>query len=575
MDQYYAWMNSERFGRISTSYESWDHATAMRIETSQYLKLLRASAWSSVAEHVFLNDLKWALNADNIKLNNHGVFVLRALLLVARVGESVTLSGGERDIPGYAIHNLMKIVHHVYDHDGWCAENSPQYDRVWLFLLDHIWDYFGDFLAQASARDEFKSILDKAKSVVGAQLYKGGYLVPRGDTQRLKTSEEPLLGTHYNTRVGIWTYATQALFCMATAGHASITHKHVDDTQLLLSYKGVDFFIDGGFHGHIYGDKRIPALKSSIGHSVLSVKEVDTLPPWQAYSTGTPPIQAETLYANETTCVMQKVVKNDGRLRRTVDIEQLGKLYVTDSWSLEGTQEPIIRFLVPTSCYISWGESHLTLTRAKHRIMLQFDRAVGVDVTTGESEPPFRGWSSNYAGKLQAAHCIEIRPSEPMSVGSLTYTIQTEVLPDYVWQDFLQSQLGRIGGAVAEQGLVGSALWEVDGFEKRTDVSGHDSVEIDFASVGDTASEKAGVLEIAFYDLGGNRIEVEAGTSKSPTYGDFTYVSIGAHGRASGKIRLEKPAFASYLILRGHEWQNYRPLYFTQQPVVKGLAEVR
>lgn len=565
--QYFSWMSGPRFSNISLSYESWDHATAMRIEALQYLKVTQPEVWTEDATAILYRDLTWALEKENIKLNNHGIFLLNSLLFVAKTGTPDQQKFSQNNLVDYAAKHLMSIVEYVYRDDGWCAENSPQYDRVWLALLRRVNNSFGDLLAETEIENKFDDILDKATKLISAQVYQDGHLVPRGDTQRLKTTEATLMGTHYSTRVGIWTHANTDLFLMATAGHTSITHKHVDDTQLLLSYRSVDFFIDGGHHGHIYSDPRVPALKSPVGHSVLTVPQFDELPPWLAYLGDEPKIRASMLHADSRSVIMRKSLGNAGTLHRDILLSQ-DCVHVTDSWILHGDYSPTSRFLLPSSCFIDWDQRALVITREGKRVRITFDKDIEISITTAEDAAPYRGWASRRSGAFEPAHCVDIQPSERSPSGALTYRISTEELPEDTRQQFEAAQNGQHGGIIASKS--GQAkLWSVSGFAKQYPIIGNTQTEITYSTVGDRASDKAGVLEIAFYDQGHHRLNLVDWGNVSPKFGDYRYLLVGQNGRTSERFTVPTPKGAHYLVLKGHSWLDYGPMFFSTPPVVR------
>jgi hypothetical protein len=566
ISKFYAWMADPRFREIAENYYSWDHATAMRIETSQYLKYLVPSAWTRSAEVVHDQDIDWGLAADNIGLNNHGVFLVTALLFVAKVGgfDPETLS--RKQLIEYSAARLMEIVDHVYDSEGWCAENSPQYDRVWLHLLRRVNDSFSDVLSESSVIDRFSEILEKASHLVAAQVYHDGFLVPRGDTQRIPTNETTLEGTHSSTRVGIWTHSNEDYFVMATAGHSSLTHKHVDDNQVLLSYRSVDFLVDGGHHGYVYEDPRVPALKAATGHSVLSATHLNSLPPWLAYRQPTPPIRAQMLYADEQSVLMSSTLQRASELRRHLTRKSEG-VVVVDTWNLSSDYSAVVRFIVPGSCFIEWDSRALVLTREGKQLILRFSNDIDVSVFTGEGNPPYRGWVSLEFGTFEPAHCIEIYSPGQSSEGSLAYTIEGETLTDEKWASFKQEASGQFGGPLPVMETA-RGLWRVSEYSSSTDVTSTDHTEISYQTLGDQANDKAGVLEIAFYDSEGQRLAIPDWKGSSQKFGDYKYLRVDENGNGNDRFRIKNPQGATSLVLTGHRWLDYGPLYFLSRPLI-------
>lgn len=417
------WIHGVQQARAK-SYASWDHATALRIETLVYLRLTAPALWPEDGDELLKSDIAWALDTQNIKLNNHGVFVLRSLLLASKCLPEDFMSDLSLRIAHTFQNRMLAILDYVYGTDGWCAENSPMYDRVWINLLRQLQQQFPEQIKRSGVNERLERILELADTTSRTQLYHGGHYVPRGDTPRRKTNLKPLRGTHWSQRVGIWTYSSDTLYLMATAGHASIAHKHVDDLQLLLSYKRVDFFMDAGTAGYDYRDPKVSAVKSPAGHSVLTTHGVTDLKPWHAYKQGAPTITAEIEFADLHHVRMANRIQDEGLLTRQVAVIDEHNMVVSDSWNLEDADgTALLRFLLADTCFISVAGKAITLMRLGQKLSMTFSEEIDVDVTSGERDSPYRGWYTVNAKDILRGHCLEIRPRSKRSPGMLSYTI--------------------------------------------------------------------------------------------------------------------------------------------------------
>lgn len=383
------WMLSDSIQQKSRSYSSWDHATSLRIETFVYLRQTLAQIWPQAGDAVLRNDLEWAMNTENIKLNNHGVFVLRSLLLASKCLPAHVLTGLQDKVAQTFATRMSDILDFVYGTDGWCAENSPMYDRVWINLLRQLQRFFSKQLEEAGITERFDTVLKQADITSRAQLYHGGHYVPRGDSPRRDTKLKPLRGTFASDRVGIWVNSSQNLYLMATAGHSSITHKHVDDLQLLLSYKRVDFFMDAGSAGYDYRDPKIVALKTPAGHSVLSLSSLNELPPWKAYKGEMNEISAKVVESSDDQIVMVNDLKTGGRLARKIVVKQ-DEVTLTDSWALgEADGRPVVRFLLADTCFVKVTDNSVILMRLGQRLTMHFNKLILARIITGEEKSEY------------------------------------------------------------------------------------------------------------------------------------------------------------------------------------------
>lgn len=428
--KFISWIQSVQDAR-ARSYDSWDHATSLRIETLVFLRQTSPSVWPETGDELLTSDIEWALDTKNIKLNNHGVFVLRSLLLASKCLPEHFMTDLVLSISQVFQSRMLSILDYVYGTDGWCAENSPMYDRVWINLLRQLLRQFPDQIESSGVKERFEHILELADVTSRTQIYHGGHYVPRGDTPRRRTTLEPHYGTHWSQRVGIWTYSSNALYLMATAGHASITHKHVDDLQLLLSYRRVDFFMDAGTAGYDYRNPKVSAIKAPAGHSVLTTQSVTDLKPWQAYKRGPRTITAELELADFQHVRMVNRISEEGTLSRQVAVIGDHHMVVSDSWALENDDGTVLlRFLLADTCFISVKGKTVTLMRLGQKLAMTFSEEIEIQVISGEQEPPYRGWYTVNSRDILRGYCLEIKPMKKRSSGMLSYTINMGQITD-------------------------------------------------------------------------------------------------------------------------------------------------
>lgn len=429
-NSFWTWTLSMHFRSLAKSFASWDHSVALRTELALYLLLThRAGPIPEMTERI-RRDIAWACEPGNVKRNNHGMFLMRALLFASRVYNSIEIwpaqhgSDWHKIIDATIASNLRAIVTYVYGDDGWCGENSPMYDRVWINLLRRM---LGDFSAQLQAihcLDLLSSIINRSELLSRVQLLPNGKYVPRGDTPRIRTALTPVNGTHYSRRVGVWIHSDPTLYIMATAGHASITHKHVDETAIYLTYQGIDLFLDGGFHSYGSGDERVKLLRCAAGHSAMGIDGFDSLLPSMVYKRGSEIVEGRLLDPTPDSVTLEKQIKQAGVLTRELAVHKSSLLKLRDSWSLEKAGTPVSRFLLANNATVD-GDSDGTvhISRLGVRATLSFGHDVSCTHIPAERTAPYRGWYSTVSGSLIAGSVLEVRPRTDSMTGSFSYTI--------------------------------------------------------------------------------------------------------------------------------------------------------
>lgn len=406
---YLEWITSRAMREKSDSYGSWDHTTAWRIETAWYLTEGADTELSGLLKKSLRIDLEWVLEPGRIRLNNHGLFIVRALLfsLPHLTGDFFDLN----DRVSKAVRSrLIQILDLVYGNDNWCGENSPIYDRVWINLLTPMMNDYSEQLDQLGVKTYIASVLTESDIFSRAQLLPNGRYVPRGDTARQNTRLTPVAGTHWSERVGVWTYSHGDLYLMGTAGMVTFTHKHVDETQVYLHWRGIDFFIDGGMHSYNYEDPRIPALRTQIAHSALDADELPALPPWKAYTTNPPRVTGQLTNASNDSVTLSKVF--DGiTFERTVhvDIDNNTIKYFDSAESLKPIRL-VSRFLLPGNAEVRNIGASVDIFRLGRRIRLNLPTEVEVRLVGAEHVPPYRGWYSTRVREIIPGKVLELRP---------------------------------------------------------------------------------------------------------------------------------------------------------------------
>lgn len=416
---FFGWMAGPEFANRRPQVGSWDQGVAVRVTTALALRRTRPAEWPDQGQACLHRDLAWASVPSHIRSNHHGMQLMRALLLAEAHLDEVEREELGEGLSAVLTRRLPEVLEVVYGEDGWCGENSPAQDMLWLELLRSTRTGFSARLADLGLLERLDGVLDKAQAVSRIMVTPTGHILPRGDSPRTQTGLEHVPGTHWSERAGIWIHSGDDLFVMATGGQATMMHKHVDDTQVLVGYRGADFFIDGGYHSYAYDNPVVAALRSPRGHSVLGVEEYDDLPPWKAYVGAVPPrIVGGMESPAERSVVLTKELDGRHRLRRELWVGD-HVLETVDSWELAEPLTPTVRYLLADTCrYRNQGRT-VVLERLNRRLTMVFDRPVEVRFTPAEDEAPYRGWYSQRAHRLHRGTCLEVVPQEAGESGSL------------------------------------------------------------------------------------------------------------------------------------------------------------
>lgn len=422
---FFRWVTSPIMRERWTTFWSWDHATAWRMETAWMLLESADPELAALLGDSLRIDIEWTLHPGHIRLNNHGLFLVRSLLftLPHLVGD---FAGLRQQVSTAVTQNLGAILDLVYGDDNWCGENSPLYDRVWINLLTELRGSFSPQLADLGESDRIGKILHDSDITSRAQLLPNRRYVPRGDTPRRDTGHTPVRGTHWSERVGIWTFSHGDLYLMGTAGMASATHKHVDETQVFLNWRGVDFFLDGGMHSYNYADPRIPTLRTAIGHSVLDGDGLRALPPWDAYHADRQRITGALSEPTERSVTLTKKF-DDIAFRRHVSVAEDGaSISYDDSVQSPHPIRMVARFLLAGNATVRTTSERIDVYRLGKHLSIEVPPGTVVNVVEAEKAAPYRGWYSTSFKELLPGKMLEVRPADTSRESVLSYTVQLD-----------------------------------------------------------------------------------------------------------------------------------------------------
>ena len=97
-------------------------------------------------------------------------------------------------------------------------------------------------------------------------------------------------------------------------------------------------------------------------------------------------------------------------------------------------------------------------------------------------------------------------------------------------------------------------------------VTAGETYQIDLVTQGPATDARAGVLELAFSDRAGSRIELQDWPHHSSLFGEYLYLRAKQDQPRRMTLLVTAPAEATRLRLAGHAWSNYEGLQLLSPP---------
>lgn len=388
--------------RIRTSQ---DHLVALRLYAVAYL--LERDVPVPELLCIFESDLKWALTPRNVATNNHGLMLCLALLDVLPViADSVHRSR----VQTYASENILKILDSVLGEDGFCDENSPFYAHLYNIKVREVLNRHSGPLSDTGTISEVRAHLERCSNALRQVTYEDGCIPAIGDSSENSSPYVGVPGTYSSPRTGFWIHKTDSLYVSMRAGSSSSIHRHADDLSLIVRYRGSEFISDSGFHSFNYSDPRVRMVRSQRGHSGLYFPKYDEL------------INGELFGRNRISSSMTDGTSNGiARVRGCYTIDQQHSAYraleisatsikIDDTYHSVSGLDAVQRFIVPEEVDIVVSQNRVTLSRDGVALLITAEYPCRIDIVSGETAAPFKGWRSPSPRALVKAHCVEISP---------------------------------------------------------------------------------------------------------------------------------------------------------------------
>lgn len=400
----------------ATLGSSWDHCSSLRLKSLTALTGAGDLRIENLAHRCLTEELGKEDYWQMITPNNHGLMLLDSLIGVNLVE---TLSSGALD---RAAVELQRILASVFDGDGFCNENSPAYQHLYVRLTKGLITKYRDRAGCESIVEVAQIYLAMMTETMSQMVKQNGEIPPLGDSNPSKSNYQSVDGTFFSERVGLWIYKHADLYLSFICGFESLTHKHADDTSVTLRYRGEDLITDAGTASYNYRDPRILGLRTQKGHSGIYFTRFDDYHPAKLYGKG---IEARSamVAATETTVRGGYMISGHYVAHRHVMVQSSTRIQVEDHTSSLTKAQTVTRFIIPPEIEILLESQGFWLFGAKVAAHVSFSERVKSTIFHGQQEPPHKGWISLRANETTPARCVEVSRSL-FGTGKLVHTIE-------------------------------------------------------------------------------------------------------------------------------------------------------
>lgn len=427
-----AFTDSELWTETSEWMTSLDHCLATRVRAITTLSAqfhLDELPLPQSARQLLANDMANLVIGRNkyFPSNNHGAMAAVSLIHGAAIHPWVSQHLDSLDLPdplSIGWQELWEVLDSVFDDCGLASENSPEYQRFWIALLEPVVsfvDLFPSSADTASVRSdkELRELLDDAETALSVFVDGNSRMLPIGDSHP-RTVRDPMKveGVFYYKDNGFAVVKSPISTFSFNCGSTNYAHKHCDDTSITLEYNGQNMIVDSGFYSHDWNDAKGIFAKSQNAHSGLFLTGLDNLHPGKVHFPGRERVKATLEQLSEprgqegTVFAGNYLVDDRSRLTRQVQALGPGAFDLEDrvEGDIDGLGHPLARFIIPSGYEISVDRHNIRIFFPQNILELSFDNGeldVKVRIHCAAEEPEIKGWISPELRKLDPAYCIE------------------------------------------------------------------------------------------------------------------------------------------------------------------------
>lgn len=440
LDSLWAYTKTKDWAVRSEWMTSLDHALATRIRSLATLLFLFQEAEVEVPASLVALVRSDAANLVRgresfFPANNHGamaaVSLIHAAVIFPNVREDLLKLGAE-DPLDVGIAELDEVLASIFNDSGLAAENSPEYQRFWITLLEPVSRFFDLFGEPSSsftqAGDHLEELLVKAREVFHQFLDGAGRMIPIGDTHPRYISgfTTPVEFKGVYEDLGFAIYKTAETTLTFNCGSTNYAHKHCDDTSITLGFKGENIILDSGYYSHDWNDPKAIFTKSQNAHSGLFVRALDNLHPGKVHFPGRERVRArmKSLSHEDWDVVGTVTVDDTIQLERRIQARNDRAFDILDRVEGDGSDfgGVVARYILPQGREVSVGDNSLWIDLEDFALEVTFigQQRNQIQFVSSQLEPHLKGWISPELNQLEPAVCVEV-PFDGIS------TLQTQL----------------------------------------------------------------------------------------------------------------------------------------------------
>ncbi|MBM7824610.1 hypothetical protein JOD55_000437 [Arcanobacterium pluranimalium] len=324
---------------------------------------------------------KWLRQPGFMLQNNHGMFILNALLasrlVFSEVDRTVNLSDD--------ISWLINTLEECFDETGLTIENTPGYQQLWIGLLRQSAYLLEKNNADGNSLKIVKEAVHRIEQTFRHLILPERLIPPLGDSRKAPEPEYfPLPGTVWSPQCGFFSSSSEDALFSFKCGSRSPVHKQLDDTSIYLHVKGIDVLCDAGLLSYDSFDKKSVLTRGQLGHSGLFFPCFDAIPQAALY-----PIHG----ASRITAGLTRDLSIDGQTQllkasysiddkfvaeREIEFYNERKFIVVDHCKSIFTQTAVQRFRVSNKAQIHCTRGNLILTFETFEVSIRFESPISL-----------------------------------------------------------------------------------------------------------------------------------------------------------------------------------------------------
>lgn len=387
----FSWLDFSKF-ETDNKMVWYDHTTANRTQVIIHFIYVSEKIGEVIDYDLFASTLRKhaevLMNDDIHNLNNHGLMMDRALMILGNVlkDESYKQKG---------IFRAVNTFWFSFSHNGIHLENSPQYHNMVLRMYEEIEEYLNT--RNESLGKPIVEYMKLAKEYSAFIVRPNRRIASLGDSSNGFKKIKKQYKNIYDREAGISIIQHEEptpFFLTFICGYSTKVHKHKDDLSITLNYNKEDFFVDPGPYN--YSKHKIRKyMTSKEAHSSFYLTDFDySIKESNRY---TRKITLESYFENDDFC-MVKGSHHDyngshAKLSRDIiNFKESDLIIILDDVKTSVTKHKLKftqNFNLDKNIIIEEKQDRVILTNKNQSLTLQqFNEFNSLNIIKGDKEKP-------------------------------------------------------------------------------------------------------------------------------------------------------------------------------------------